>query len=165
MSSPTRLAWAALRSLGRGLLALLILFELWGWSPLARALGRLCRWPPVARLERRIAALAPRKAVVLLCVPALLLLPVKIGALCLLALGRVAMGLLVLVVGKLLGTAVVARLFLLTQPQLMRLRWFERGYRRWSTWKNRLVAGVRRSAAWTAMRAVAARLRASRPHA
>ena len=162
MASPTRLAWAALKSLGRGLLALLILFEEWGWSPLARALGRLTRWPPFARLERRIAALAPRTALAVLCAPALLLLPLKIGALCLLALGRVALGLLMLVLGKLLGTAIVARLFMLTQPQLMRMRWFERGYRRWTAWRDRVVAGLRASAAWGAARALAARLRALR---
>jgi hypothetical protein len=160
MPSPTRLAWAALRSLGRGLVVPLILFEQWGWSPLARALGRLTRWQPVARLEERIARLAPRQALALLCVPALLLLPVKIGALWLLALGRVAAGLLMLVAGKLLGTAVVARLFLLTHPQLMRMRWFERGYRRWVGWQERIVAGVRSSLLWTTARALAARVRA-----
>ncbi len=162
MPSPARLAWAALRSLGRGLLALLILFEEWGWSPLARALGRLTRWAPFARLERRIARLSPRHALAVLCLPALLLLPVKIGALWLLAIGRVATGLLTLLAGKLLGTAVVARLFMLTQPQLMRLRWFERCYRRWIAWKARIVAGLRASAAWTAARAFAARVRALR---
>ncbi len=160
MPSPARLAWAALRSLGRGLLALLILFEEWGWSPLARALGRLTRWAPFARLERRIARLSPRHALAVLCLPALLLLPVKIGALWLLGLGRVVLGLVVLVTAKILGTAVVARLFLLTRPQLMRMGWFARVYVRWERWKARMVASLVETAGWRAAQAFAARVRA-----
>ncbi|EWS58361.1 hypothetical protein Y694_03749 [Methylibium sp. T29-B] len=57
----------ALARLGRSLraiagvpVALLILFEEWGWRPLSRALGRLARWPPIARLEDRLRRAPPR---------------------------------------------------------------------------------------------------------
>ena len=155
--------WNALKTVGRRALALLILFEQWGWIPLARALGQLARWPVIGRLEKRIAGLGPRVAFAVLFVPALALLPVKLGALWLVALGRVALGLAMLVVAKLLGTAVVARLYLLTQPQLMRLAWFARLHRRWIAWKTRIVASLVESPGWVAARAWAARVRARWP--
>ena len=159
MAALLKLLWSALKTVGGWAIALLILFEEWGWAPLARALGRIARWPVVGRLERRIAALGPRVALAVLFVPALALLPVKIGALWLVGLGRVMVGLTILVVAKILGTAVVARLFLLTQPQLMRLGWFARGYRRWVAWKTRIIASLVESRGWVAARALAARVR------
>jgi hypothetical protein len=160
MGKPLKSIWNALKTLARWAVALLILFEEWGWRPLARGLGRLLRWSALRRLERRIARLGPHVALVVLCVPALALLPIKIGAWWLIGLGRIVPGLLMLVVAKILGTAVVARLFLLTQPQLMRLGWFARGYRRWIGWKKRVIASLVESAGWIAARGLAARLRA-----
>ena len=160
MAAPLRSAWAALSTVGRWAVALVILFEEWGWSPLARALGRLARWPVVARLERRVAGLGPRVALAVLFVPAVALLPIKIGALWLVGLGRVAIGLTLLVAAKVLGTAVVARLFQLTQPQLMRMGWFARAWRRWSAWKSRVVATLVESPGWIAAQVLVTRLRA-----
>jgi len=94
----------------------------------------------VRRIERRAARLGPRWALALLLLPALVLLPVKIGALWLVALGRVAAGLAILLVAKIASTAAVARVFVLTQPQLMRLGWFARARRRWTAWRARGAA-------------------------
>jgi hypothetical protein len=94
----------------------------------------------VGRFERRVARLGPRWAFALLLVPALVLLPVKVAALFLLALGRVAAGLAILLVAKIVSTAAVARLFVLTQPQLMRLPWFARARRWWEAWRARRAA-------------------------
>jgi hypothetical protein len=160
MATPSNSSWAALKSVGRWAVALLILFEEWGWAPLARAAGRIARWPFVRGLERRIGGLGPRIALMVLFVPVLLLLPVKIGALWLVGLGRVVLGLTILVAAKILGTGLVARLFMLTQPQLMRLGWFARAYRRWIGWKTRVVAGLVESPAWIAAQALVARVRA-----
>jgi hypothetical protein len=162
MAAPLRPLWAVVKTVGRGTLALLVLFEDWGWTPLARALGRLARWPAVDRLERRVAGLGPRVALAVLFVPAVALLPIKIGALWLVGLGRVAIGLALLVGAKLLGTAVLARLFQLTQPQLMELGWFARAYARWVAWKTRVIAGLVESPAWIAARGLVARVRARR---
>src|ERR1700742_3945962 len=81
MAAPLQPFWNALKTVGRRAVALLILFEQWGWMPLARALGQLARWPVIGSLEKRIAGLGPRVALVVLFVPALALLPVKLGAL------------------------------------------------------------------------------------
>jgi len=63
------------------LLALLILFEEWGWEPLQAALARLGRLPPLAWIEGRVAALPPYAALAVFGLPALTLLPLKLMAL------------------------------------------------------------------------------------
>jgi len=154
-SRPRRL----LRALWQWPLALLILFEEWGWEPLQRALARIGRWPGFRWIEGRVRGLPPYAALALFALPALALLPIKLLALWLIGQGRVLPGTLVIVLAKIVGTAIVARLFTLTQPALMRLAWFARGYARWSSWKESLVAWVRTSAPWRAARAIRLRLR------
>jgi len=148
--------WArrALRALFIWMVALVILFEEWGWDPLARLVGTLARLPVFARLERHIAALPPYAALAVYCVPALLMLSVKLVALYWISLGYLALGVTAIVVAKIAGTAVVARLFQLTQPTLVTLPWFAALYRRWSIWKATVVTAVRASAAWQAGRAI-----------
>lgn len=141
-----------LRRLAGGFLALLILFEEWGWVPLQRAAAFVARLPPLAWLERRIAALPPWAALSVFALPTLALLPVKLAALWLIGRGHALPGLAVIVVAKLVGTAVVARLFALTRPALMQLRGFARAYGRWTAWKEALLARVRASWAWRAGR-------------
>ena len=150
-----------LRWLRRGfeaLLALVILFEEWGWEPLKRAMAWVARLPPLAWVERRIAALPPAVALAVFLVPTLLLLPVKFAALWLIGSGRAGLGLALIVVAKLVGTALVARLFQLTQPALMQLAWFARTYTRWTAWKEALFARVRASWAWRVGRVVKRRV-------
>jgi hypothetical protein len=142
-----------LREVLGALVALVILFEEWGWAPLQRFMARIGRLPVVAWLERRIAALPPHAALVVFVIPALALLPVKLGALWLIGQGHRWLGVALIVGAKLLGTAVVARLFALTQPALMSMPWFANAYGRWSEWKDALLVRVRASWAWRMGRA------------
>ena len=48
-----------LHGLLQWLIALVVLFEEWGWDTLLRGMAWLAQWPPVGWLERRIARLAP----------------------------------------------------------------------------------------------------------
>ena len=137
-----------LRHAAGAVLGLLILFEEWGWEPLQRALARLGRLPVLRHLESLVTRLPPHAALVVFLLPALLLLPVKLAALALIAKGQRLLGLAVIVLAKLLGTAVVARLFTLTRPALMQLPWFARWHGRWLAWKDALLARVRASWAW-----------------
>jgi hypothetical protein len=139
-----------LRHAFTALVAGVLLFEEWGWEPLAALLAKLARLPVWAWMERRIAALPPWGAVAMFGAPALALLPVKVLALFLIGRGHPMMGLGVLLAAKLVGTAVLARLFTLTQPALMRLAWFARWYPRWKAWKDALIAQVRASPMWRA---------------
>lgn len=147
-------------------LALVLIFEEWGWEPLQRLMARLARLPLWARMEALITRLPPYAALLVFFLPALLLLPIKLLALYWISRGHALLGVAVVLTAKMLGTAAVARLFALTQPALMRLAWFARLYGRWKPWKDRLIAQMKASATWRAMsasvRAMAASLRAVR---
>jgi hypothetical protein len=134
------------------LVALVILFEEWGWAPLQRWLARLALWPGFRWLDAAIRRLPPYAALALLAVPALTLLPIKLSALWLIEQGHAFWGVTVILTAKVLGTAIVAHLFTLTQPALMRLPWFARRYTQWVQWKNRLLAQVRASLPWRTAR-------------
>ena len=137
-----------LKALFGWLLALLILFEEWGWEPLQRVLAWIGRWPGLRWIEGRIRALPPYGALAIFLLPTLLLIPVKLLALWLIGQGKVLAGTLVILTAKLVGTAIVARLFALTQPALLQLDWFAQLYARWTGWKDRLLAQVRASWPW-----------------
>jgi hypothetical protein len=128
--------------------ALLLLFEEWGWEPLQRLVARISRWPPLAAIERSIAKLPPWAALAVFALPGLALLPIKLAALWAISRGHALLGVLVIVCAKLGGTAIVARLFKLTQPALMQMAWFARWHGRWTVWKNALLAQVRASRVW-----------------
>lgn len=140
-------------------LALVILFEEWGWEPLQRALVRLAHALGLEGVEERIRRLPPYAALAVFLVPSLMLVPVKVLALWLIGLGRVMLGTLVIVAAKVVGTAIVARLFTLTKPALMRLAWFEQAYTAWVRWKEALLAHVRQSWPWRWARVVTRRWR------
>src|SRR4051794_26208096 len=142
--TPFTLMWRLLRGALLGLVALVIFIEEWGWRPLSALAARLAHWPPLARLEARIRSLGPRTALALFLVPAVLLFPIKLLALWLIHLGRGGLGLLVIFLAKLVGTALVGRLFVLTEPQLMRYGWFARARAWWQATKARVHAAVRR---------------------
>jgi hypothetical protein len=129
-------------------LALLLLFEEWGWEPLAALLQRLARLPLWAWCERKITQLPPWAALLVLLVPAVALFPIKLLALFLIRHGQFVLGFTVLIGAKLVGTAFVARLFQLTLPALMQLAWFARWYPRWKAWKDSLMDYIRASAVW-----------------
>ena len=135
----------------RLLIALVILFEEWGWEPLLRLMARIGQLPVLRQLEAWIARLPPALALVVFFLPGLALLPVKIGALWLIAHGQRLLGLVVIIVAKLVGTAIVARLFALTKPALMRLPWFASLYGRWAAWKTALLGWVRESTIWRSL--------------
>jgi len=152
--------------LGRGWRALLhwtvglvLLFEEWGWEPLARWAARLARLPLLGRLETRIARLSPHAALAVFVLPGLLLLPVKLAAVALVARGEVVTGIALIVAAKLVGTALVARLYQLVQPALLQLVWFARLHARWIAWKAVVLARLRASVPWRVARAMRRQIR------
>jgi hypothetical protein len=142
-------------------IALLLVFEEWGWEPLAALLARLARLPLWARIERWIAGLPRWGALIVMGAPTLALFPIKLLALYFLGNGQAVIGTTVLVVAKLVGTALLARLFQITQPALMQFAWFAKWYPRWKAWKDNLMAQVRASAVWRAGRRIKSALRRS----
>lgn len=153
-----RVLRALLRAVGTALIVPLLLFEEWGWEPLAALAARLSRLPFWAAFEDRLRRLPPWGAVLAFFVPVLLLLPVKVLALFLFSRGHAATGLTVLVLAKLAGTAVVARIFQLVEGPLMRIPLFARWYPRWKAWKDHVLTIVRQSRPWRVVRALNRRI-------
>ena len=143
-----------LAGLGGWLLALVIVFEEWGWVPLQALLARVGRWPGLRWVEGRVQALPPWAALLVFALPTALLLPVKLLALWAMGHGHVVLGMAVIVLAKLAGTAVVARLFTLTRPALMQLGWFAFTYAHWMHVKHAVLSRARASWAWRVARVI-----------
>ena len=137
-----------------GVAALILFFEEWGWRPLTTFAAWVARWPPLAALEAAICRTTPHIALFLFLVPAILLVPVKLGALWLLGNGHATIGIVLIVAAKLIGTAFVGRLFVLVEPQLMTYAWFARGIGWWRVTRDRVMAAMRRTAFWRSGRAM-----------
>jgi hypothetical protein len=142
----------ALLALLRWPLALLLVFEEWGWEPLQRWLAALGRWPGLRWIEELVSRLPPYGALALFMFLSVLLLPLKLAALWLIGQGHALWGAALIIGTKLVGTAIVARLFTLTRPALMQLPWLAQLYARWSVWKTGLLDWVRASGVWRTAR-------------
>jgi hypothetical protein len=110
------------------LFALILLFEEWGWRPLSAWIGRLARFPIVAKIEGLIVQLPPYGALAAFILPSALLFPLKLIALYLIATGHALMAGSLFIGAKVVGTAVLARLYYLTLPKLMQIGWFARAH-------------------------------------
>jgi hypothetical protein len=153
-----RLVRHAVRQAVGLLVAIVIVFEAWGWRPLAELLGWLARFRPIAWLERQVGALPPWAALCVFAAPTLLFLPLKLAALWLIAGGHVVLATALFGFAKVVGTALFARIFQLTQPRLMELAWFARLYAWFVPWKEHLLARARATRLWQAVAQRVARL-------
>jgi len=130
------------------LAALILLLEEWCWDVGARLGAGLARWPLLAAVEARVRLLPPWGALCLFVLPGLLLLPVKLLALMAIAHGHAVSGIATIVIAKLGGAAVVARLYALTLPTLLAVGWFARCHGWFMTLKNHWVGRLRASHAF-----------------
>lgn len=152
-----RLARRAARFAAEFVLAVVILFEEWGWRPLSAAIAWLARFDVVARAEAWVGGLPPWPALGVFLVPSLLFLPLKLAALWLIAGGHAVGATLLFVFAKVAGTALYARIFQLTQPALMQLGWFARLYHWFIPWKDALIAQAKATPVWHAVEAAKSR--------
>ncbi len=104
--------------------AIFVLFEEWLWDDLQRIAAFIGRLPLLRQLESLIAGLPPYGALAMFGAPSLLLIPVKLAAIYFLAHGQPTLGLITVIGAKVAGTALVARIFALTQPKLLLIGWF-----------------------------------------
>jgi len=141
------------------LAALVLLFEEWGWRPLVDALEWLSRFRFVARFESTLAGLPPYGALFALAVPTSILFPLKLLAVYLVTTGHVFAAGLLFVGAKIASTALIARIFLLTRPALMRIGWFAAVHDWVMPWKDALFARIRASWAWRYGRMLKTRVR------
>jgi hypothetical protein len=130
--------------------ALLMLIEETLILGLQRLMAGLANLPWVAAVEARMARLPPYPAMVLFLLPALILLPVKLGAVWMIARGKFALGAGIIVAGKVIGTALAARVYKILHPTLATLPWFVRAEAWVFGWRDRLYAAVKAMPAWKA---------------
>lgn len=135
-------------------LALVVMFYEWGWETLAHIFDWLAKKRLWHAMEDAIRRLPPWAALLVFALPSILLFPVKLLALWLIANNQEAIGVAVIIAAKLVGTAVVARLFGLTQPALLRLHWFAVMYRWFIPWKDAWMNAIRASWPWRAGRVI-----------
>lgn len=147
-----RNSWHVLRvAFGHALgvvLALVVLFEEWGWKPLSDLLAWFARFRLWARIEGVIAGLPPWGALIVFALPTTILFPLKLAAVWLLAKGQALAAGALFIGAKVASTALIARIFMLTKPALMRLAWFARAYNWFIPWKEALFAEIRASWVW-----------------
>ena len=139
--------------------ALLLFVEEVLWEAVKRLMALLGRLPLVHALETRIAHLPPYGAALVFLAPGALLLPVKIAALWLIAHGHALLGIETILTAKVVGTALVARIFTLTRPTLMTLAWFATLHDFIMRWRERLYGFVKASHAWQWLSALRQRVR------
>ena len=120
----------------------------------------IAAWPPIARLEGWLVRLPPYVALFAFVAPSILILPIKVAALWFGVHGQYAWALAVLVAGKLLATAVLARLYRILRPTLMGIPWFAWADTTFFAWRDRIYAFVRAMPAWQRTMALARALRA-----
>ncbi len=144
--------WSAVRPVVSVLLqvaaALILIFEEWGWKPLAEAMASLARFRPWAMLETWIASLPPYGALLVFALPTTILLPLKFFSIWLLAHSYFLTAGALFIAAKIASTALIARIFLLTRPALMQIGWFARAYNKFVPWKDALFARIRASYSW-----------------
>jgi hypothetical protein len=130
------------------LAAVIILLEDWLWDDLARVAAAIGRLPVFRQIEGVITRLPPYVALAFFAVPSTLLIPVKLIALYFVAHGHAIAGLLTVLAAKIAGTALVARLFTLTRPNLLRIGWFAWIYERFLAFKERIYSAIKSTAVY-----------------
>lgn len=135
-----------------GAASLVFLIEEWLWNQLKQAMALLGRLPVLRRLERWIIALPPALAAVVFLAPSTLILPIKLFAVKMIVTGHILSGAGVILVAKITATALFARVYVLTQPALMRLEWFARLHATVLRWRVRVHAQIESRPLWRGLR-------------
>jgi hypothetical protein len=117
----------------------------------------LARWTPIARIEAWLIRQPPWIAFLSFVGPSILILPIKLSALFFATHHKYGMAVGAVVVGKILATAIVARLYRILRPTLMTIRWFAAADTWFFHWRDEAYAFVRSLPAWQKASAVVSR--------
>ena len=123
-------------------------------------MAAVARWPVIARFEAWLVTLPPWGAVLAFALPSIVILPVKVSALWFAAHHRFALATASVVLGKILATAILARLYRILRPTMMQLRWFAWADTKFFAWRDWAYAFVRSLPAWQQARALIEKVRA-----
>jgi len=126
---------------------------------LGLVMAAISRWPPVARLEAWLRELPPWLALMAFVAPSLLVIPIKLSAVWFAYHHKYGLALASIVIGKMLATALVARLYMVLRPSLVKMPWYLRAETWLFDWRDRLYAFVRALPAWQKTTAMVRRVR------
>lgn len=121
---------------------------------LGLAMAAIAKWPPVAAVERWLRRLPPWGALLAFGAPSLLVIPIKLSAVWFALHHRYGLSLLSVVIGKMLATALVARLYMVLRPTLVQMAWYLRAETWLFDWRDRLYAFVQALPAWQRAKAM-----------
>lgn len=130
------------------LIGVVVLLEEAFWRAGVWIGGWIARLPLARLFERLILALPPWAAMCAFVLPGLLLIPIKLVALFAIANGHAATGVTTFVVAKLAGAALVARIYTLSRPKLLTVKWFARWHAPVIAFKNVHLDRMRASHLW-----------------
>ena len=135
------------------LAALLMWIEELLWESLKVLTAWVAKFPLFKWAERLIQRLPPYPTMAVFLLPGAVLFPVKLGAVWLMTHGHVLPGIGVIVAAKVVGTAVVARLYVICQPKLMTIGWFARLHDWLTVTRDRLYSAIKAMPLYQATRA------------
>lgn len=126
----------------------LLLCEDWFWSVWRPWVERWAQHPTVAKIEAKIKALQGYEALSAFALPIIALFPFKFAALFVLAKGHIFLGGIVLILAKLCGGTLAARIYALTAPQLLQIDWFARAHAWFFAFRARIYAALDNMPSW-----------------
>jgi len=135
------------------LAALLMWVEEWLWEHLKVLTAWVAKFPLIKWFERFIERLPPYPTMAVFLIPGAVLFPVKLAAVWLMTHGHVLIGLGVIVGAKVLGTAIVARSYVICKPKLMTIGWFARLHDWLIATRSRLYDAIKAMPLYQATRA------------
>ncbi len=141
------------------LAAFILWFWEWLWEPLQGAMAWLARWPLLRQIDAWVAGAPRYVALALFMVPGVALLPFKLAGLYFLAHGAPLLGVLTFMAAKIVGTALLARIFTLTRRQLLEIGWFARSYAAITRFKSAVFYRLHAHPAYQRLHAALASLR------
>ena len=112
----------------------------------------IAKIPLIHQIESAVLQLPPSLTLVVFFLPMLTLFPLKILAIYLATRGLWLASLGVLITAKVLGTAIVARLYVVCQPKLLSIKWFCRLHDWLISTRDKLYAAVRSLPAYQVIR-------------
>jgi hypothetical protein len=119
----------------------------------------VARWTPIALMEAWLRKQPPWVAFIAFVMPSILILPIKFSALYFAAHHRFGVAIAAVVIGKMLATAIVARLYVVLRPTLMTIGWFARADTWFFFWRDKAYAFVRALPPWQKAKAMIDRTR------
>lgn len=139
--------------------AFVLAFEEWIWDHASALLRRIGQLLPFRWIEGWARRRTPPQALALYVLPVLVVLPLKGVALGVMAHGRVALGFAILFLAKVIGTAVLARLWQMTEAAITTYRWIREGRDAFLRLRRRLYGWLHQQPIYRRTRALLKRMK------